>query len=197
MIMKIRFLFSVVMYCNVCCAQSSDANESLDRYFAGIPLRESYEKWVHYIFNHPYLGVDSLSDRGGFSSFKPGIKDHFPFSDFIPVKILFQKTIYYDSVTNKSTDSTNEVSIEGIFPGNKTGRKESLKVFTELRKALRRHYGAEDMAYYEEPDGEGSAFSRGRKDGFPSCSLQQGYSKELAFYFVMITYTSQRKNESN
>ena len=185
------------MYCTFSCAQSSSANESLDRYFAGLPVRESYEMWVRYIIRHPHLGVDSINERGGYSSFKPGIKDHFPFPDSIQVKILFQKTLYYDSITNISIDSTNEISIEAVFPNNKLGRRGSAKVFNEVRKVLRRNYTSGVFENYS--NGYGVLFSRGRNENFPDCSLSKGHSKELRFYFVMITYTSPRNNllESN
>jgi len=186
---KYRFLL-ILIYCSHSFAQVSNRTESLDKYFAGIPLRESFENWVHNVLNNPYLGVDSFSERGGYSSFKAGLKSQFPFPGATNVKILFQKTIYYDSVTNISTDSTREISIEGVFADNKMGRKESIQVFRYLTKSLKTNYKRTAIEYA----GRSLSFWKGRSENFPDCSLHQGYSEELRFYYVMINYISPRKN---
>jgi len=187
--MKKYFLFLLSLY-NIASYAQNNSNESLDQYFAGIPLREGFEKWVHYVFNHPYMGVDSFNERGIYSSLKPGMKSHFPFADSVKVKLLFQKTIYYDSVTNVSTDSTHEISIEGIFPHNKIGRKQSVKAFRDLSKSLKAKYKRIAIEY----SGRSLSLRQGRSESFPDCSIHQGYYEELRFYYVMINYSSPRKN---
>jgi hypothetical protein len=189
--MKKYFLLLIIAYCSASFAQNTNINESLDKYFVGIPVRESFENWTHFILTNPHLGVDSFNSRGVYSSFKPGIKSRFPFRDSMTVKILFQKTIYYDSLTNKTTDSVNEISIEGVFPDSKRGKKESIEIFKDLKKDLRAYYRHEKQYFENE---RVLWFSEGKNKNFPDCILQQGYSEELRFYFVMITYSSRVKN---
>src|SRR6185295_18976651 len=145
--MKKYFLFLFLVSAIISFGQEDHANESLDRYFAGIPLKESFDKWFQYLLNNPYLGVDSFNERGVYSSFKPGMKGEFPFPGVTHVKILFKKIIYYDSLTHVSADSTNEVTIEGVFPDNKMGKKESIEVFRYLVKSLKVNYKRTAIEY--------------------------------------------------
>lgn len=191
--MKIYFLFVLVLYSTIACAQRDTTDVSLDKYFAGIPLRESYENWVDYIVNNPNIAVDSLGQRGVYARLKPGMKSEFPFPGADKIKLLFQKIIYYDSVTNISTDSTWEISIEGIFPDNKTGRKESVQVFRYLIKCLKPNYKRTATKY----SGRTLSFWNGRSETFPDCTVDQGYFDELGFYYVMLTYVRPRKNISD
>ncbi len=138
--MKNNFLFFFIAYSFVSFAQDNKTNESLARFFAGIPLQESFEQWVKHVYASPYLGIDSTSKMGIYSSFKPGIKSYYPFPDSALVKMLFQKTVFYDSLTNVSTDSTNTIQIEGVFLNNKEGRKKSIQAFKALRKELNAYY---------------------------------------------------------
>ena len=188
--MKIHLLFLLALTSAVSFGQQENTNESLDKYFAGVPIRESYDNWVRYIVNNPNLGADSLGERGAYSSFKAGMKSQFPFPGATKVKLLFQKIIYYDSVTNVSTDSSWEISIEGVFPDDKTGRKESVQVFKYLTKCLKPNYKRSAAVYA----GRSLSFWKGRIESFPDCVVTQGHSDELRFYFVMLTYIVPRKN---
>jgi hypothetical protein len=60
-------------------------------------LQESFENWVRNIVNNPNLGVDSFN-KEVFIQAAAGMNSDFP-SRATQVKILLQKTIYYDSIT--------------------------------------------------------------------------------------------------
>jgi hypothetical protein len=187
-------ILSVIIACNCVASfgQPAHVKGSLDEYFAGVPLRQDFEKWIQYISAQPWLGIDSITDRGGYSSLKTDSSSHFPFSDSTKVKLLFQKMIYYDDVIKKPVDSTNEISIEGIFADNKKGKKESEDMSKELRHQLERNYRNQDTRYY--PNGEETSFTNGKTEQFPNCRLIVAYASDLRFYFVMLTYTSPGKN---
>ena len=188
--MRKYLLLIIIAYGIDSFAQGNNKTETLNDFFAGVPLQESFESWVHYVTTHPYLGIDSFNSRGLYSSFKPGIKNYFPFSDSMKVKLLFQKTVYYDSLTNNPTDSINDILIEGVFQDNKVGKKESIEVFKTVRKKLRANYYNE----YMYPDYERYVvFFEGKNMNFPDCFLTQSHSDDLRFYYVMIYYVSPRK----
>lgn len=165
-------------------AQEKNNAESLDHFFAGVPLKEDFVKWFNYINGHPYMGIDSSGKRGFYSSLKRGIKSHFPFPDSLPVKLLLKKTIFRDSITNEAFDSAASIMIEGVFPDNKAGRKQSRELFKEIRKTLRRYYRQEIVSNYS----AGSWFKKGKIDNFPDCSIWQGYEESRKFYYVLIGY---------
>ena len=187
---KTLLLFAATAFCCfVSSAQSNNAIETLDDYFAGVPLKEGFDKWARHLMADPLIGLDSFNERGIYSSFKPGIKTHFPFPDSIKVKILVTKVVYYDSITKKSFDSTSEISMEAVFENNKAGKKASIAVFKKLRKGLGKHYDREDMS------SSGTLwFTRGRTQEFLNCYLLQDHADDLGFYFVMLNYTSPRKH---
>jgi hypothetical protein len=191
--MKLVFLW-MALVCNTSSLAQQNFVESLDEYFAGVPLQQDFDKWVDYISKNPWLGIDSVKERGIYSSFKSGIGSYFPFSDSVKVKLLIQKLIYNDDLAKKAIDSINQISIEGIFLGDKTGKKQSLNVFKELRFLLEKSYGAQSIEYFDSP-GRISFFSYGKSENFPDCNLQQGYSVEFRFYYVMISYSSPFKSK--
>jgi hypothetical protein len=175
-----------------CCVSSSAQQSSrfatLDRYFAGIPLQSSFENWYDYVSSHPYLGIDSSSRRGNFSSFKPGIESYFPFPDSMGVKILFHKVIYMNASTRQFIDSFKQVSIEANFGSDKFARRESVKFYRGLRKELMKNYRYEYRDYYN----QASWFYRGKSKSFPYCSIYYGYSDRFKFYYVTLSYNDQK-----
>jgi len=58
---KIFYVLLSFFLCDATFAQEVKPIESLDHFFAGLPLQKSYEKWVEHINAHPYLGIDSIS----------------------------------------------------------------------------------------------------------------------------------------
>ena len=185
-ILHLLFLSSIIVP-----AQEKDNIKTLDHFFAGVPLTKDFIEWYHYIHDHPFLGIDSTGKRGFYSSFKPGIKNYFPFPDSLTVKLLLKKTVFSDSLTNKRYDSTAIIMIEGVFADNKTGRKKSREVFKEIRKNLKRYYKQEVKSL----DGSGSWFKKGKSDNFPNCSLWYGYEEDRKFYYVLIGYDFPARNE--
>jgi hypothetical protein len=183
-IKRINVLFLLFLLSLNAQAQKKDNLETLDEFFAGVPLKNDFSKWYYYIKNHSYLGIDSTGKRGHYSSFKPGIQSHSPFPDSIPVKLLFKKTVFRDSLSSNDFDSTLLIMIEGIFAGDKSGRKLSEKVFNQLRKKLRSHY-KQAVNYV---DFSGYWFKRGKSTAFPDCSIWQGYEPDKKFYYVLISY---------
>ena len=166
--------------------------ETLDHFFAGVPLKKDFANWYHYVRNHPQLGIDSVGVRGFYSSFKPGIGNSFPFPDSLQVKLLLRKTIFYDSVTQKPFDSLSTILIEGVFSDDKAGRKGSRVLFADIRKKLRRHYKDEVMY----AGGSGASFRDGKNSNFPVCSLWLGYERDKKFYYVIIGYDFPQRPEN-
>jgi hypothetical protein len=181
------FLFLFSFFISVS-AQQSNKFATLDRYFAGIPLQSGFESWYYYVSSHPYLGIDSSSRRGNYSSFKPGIESYFPFPDSMAVKILFHKVIYMNASTHQFIDSFKSVSIEANFGPDKFARRESVKFYKGLRKELMRNYRYEYRDYYN----QASWFYRGKNKNFPYCSIFFGYSEERKFYYVLLSYNDQK-----
>jgi hypothetical protein len=187
----ILVLFLVVSGSIVANAQKDINLNSLDRFFGGVPLQQSFEKWFEYISSQPYMGIDSIKERGVYSSFKKGIATNFPFPDSIFVKVLFQKIIYFDSLTNKDVDSVSTIIFEGVFGNDKLAKKESIEFYKKMRKELKKNYKEENSGSYSFY----SFFMKGRNENFLPCQLFRDYSEELKFYFVMMSYdTSWRKN---
>ena len=184
MVKKICVLILLILYFYLVPAQGKDNIETLDHFFAGVPLKDDFAKWFYYIREHPFLGIDSAGKRGYYSSFKAGIKNHFPFPDSMPVKLLFKRTVFRDSLTNNFFDSVAIIMIEGVFASDKSGRKKSKEIFKEIRKKMRNHYKQQDISR----DGSGYWFKKGRSENFPDCSLWQGYEDEKKFYYVLIAY---------
>ena len=103
-------------------AQSPDTITTLDSFFAGIPVKEGFAKWVEYLYNHPHMGLDSANYRGSYSSMKPGIKSHFPFPDSVQVKILAGDLLLKINETDKLLRS-HELCIEAVFGDDKVAEK--------------------------------------------------------------------------
>ena len=164
--------------------QQSNRFTTLDRYFAGIPLQSSFEKWFDYVASHPYLGIDSTTKKGNYSSFKPGIESYFPFPDSLKVKILFQKTLFFDTISRQFIDSFKSVQIEGIFGNGKSAKKEAAKFFKGLSRELMKYYRHESRNNYT----TFFSYNRFNSKNLPVCTIYSGYSEEFKFYYVRLTY---------
>ena len=185
---KIVFVLLLLPVCMGAPAQQENKFATLDRYFAGIPLQSSFENWFYYISSRPWLGIDSTTRKGNYSSFKPGIKSYFPFPDSMTVKILFQKVIYISATTRQFIDSFKTIIIEGNFGSDKFARRESVRFYRGLRKQLMKNYRYEYRDYYN----QASWFYRGKTNNFPYCSLYFGYSEKARFYYVTLSYNDQK-----
>ena len=185
---KLFFISLIVFKCFFSSAQQSNRFATLDRFFAGIPLQSTFENWFDFISEHPHLGVDSTTKKGNYSSFKQGIENYFPFPNSLSIKILFKNTIFVDPTTFQIVDSFKTIDILGDFGINKAGRKESVKFYKGLRKELMKNYRYEFKDY----EGEASWFYKGKNRNFPNCSLHFGYSEELKFYYVILSYDDQK-----
>ncbi|MEO7982734.1 MAG: hypothetical protein ABI688_01505 [Bacteroidota bacterium] len=160
-------------------AQDQRKIESADSFFAGVPLQKSYENWVLYIATH--FGIDSSNKTGVYSSFKPDTKSHFPFPDSVPVKILLYTAVNTQVSAKIPVDTVRYILIEGVYAGNKIGRKDAYAYFDQLRRMLKVYYKknstyAEDAAY----------FSGSINKNFPDITLERGYIKERDFYYVIL-----------
>jgi len=172
-------------------AQTPGKILTLDTYFNGIPLRLGYDEWVKYVAAHPSMGIDSSNDRGIYSSYKAGMKSHFPFPDSLLVKILlikdrgkaWQQPAPY-------VDTTKGVAIEVVTGNNKEARKTAAAIFKQLRKELESYFEKRVFTNFGE-----ASFYQGKTEQFPNVTLIKAYSKELHFYFVMIEYWDDRKDE--
>lgn len=152
--------------------QSSDTVTTLDSFFAGIPVKEGFTKWVEYLYKHPHMGLDSANYRGSYSSLKPGIKSHFPFPDSVQVKILAGNELRKIPGIDKLIVH-QELLIEAVFGNTRKGEKDALKCFEQLKKVFRKYY--KTRTSYDSMVG----YSKGVNDNFPPFILIVDYSKEL------------------
>lgn len=160
-------------------AQSADTITTLDIFFAGIPVKEGFTKWVEYLYKHPHLGLDSANYRGSYSSLKPGIKSHFPFPDSVKVKILAENELRKIPNVNNLIRH-NKLIIEVVFGNSNESETSSRKCFEQLKKIVKKYYKIRDN-YKSKID-----YSKGININFPDFTLLIDYSKELDFYFVMM-----------
>lgn len=179
-------IFSISIFST---AQGLKKIESLDSFFAGIPLQKSYDKWIEHINIHPYLGIDSVSEKGLYSSFKAGIKNHFPFPDSVKVKILVYSAINIDSSGKFPNDTVKRVSIEALFGSTKKAKKESYTYFNDLKSVLKNYYGTMN----DSPFGDAYGFIKGKNRDFPDVMLFRGYLEAQNFYYVMIVCEFQQR----
>jgi hypothetical protein len=167
-------------------SQQTNKFANLNRFFAGIPLQSGFEKWSDYVAAHPYLGIDSTTERGNYSSFKPGIKSYFPFPDSLQVKILFQKTMLFDTISRQFIDSFASIKMEGIFGDGKQAKQEATKFYKGLRIEFKKYYR------YRSKSQSGFArahfFRKGKNNSFLNCSLHLSYSKKFNFFYILLLY---------
>ncbi len=154
---------------------------SLDSLFAGVPLRSGFDQWHDYVSTHPQLGIDSISPRGYYSSFKKNWLDHFPFSGAVGVKLLYNEE-KIDLHDGKTVDTVKAIMIEGLFTETKEGIKQSRKAYQSIRKKLNPYYrSTTEMGY-------ACFFSKGLNNNFPDCMMYTTYSKTLKLYVVIIAF---------
>ena len=156
-------------------------------FFAGVPLQGPFEKWVEFISANPFLGIDSTTERGIYSSFKKGMTDIVPFPGNINVKILFGEEIVKLYNQELKADTVKALMIEGIFENSRQGEKESNIFFEQLKKLLNTHYD-KTMQW-----NMGTTFSRGFSSQFPDCMIAKGYNDILEFPFVMLIYVDGKR----
>jgi hypothetical protein len=177
------FILLAFFLCDTTFSQEAKKIESLDSFFAGIPLQKKYEQWVAHINSHPYLGIDSTNKKNIYSSFKPGVKSHFPFPDSIKVKLLLYSAINIDSLGKFPNDTIKTVSIEGIFGNNKKSRKEAYTCFNDLKLLLKNYHGIKNDG---PPFDDAAGFIKGINENFPDVMLFRGYNEEQHFYYVLL-----------
>jgi hypothetical protein len=182
-ILKKIFTISLAfLLCITTFAQKIKKVASLDSFFAGLPLQKSYAKWVEHINTHPYLGIDSVSKKGLYSSFKPGMKSHFPFPDSVKVKIMLFTGLNIDSSGRLPVDTVISAFIEGVFGNTRNAKKDADKCFNQLKSLLSKNY----KIMNSDPSGYGVGFIKGINENFPDVILERGYFKEQDFYYVLL-----------
>jgi hypothetical protein len=160
-------------------AQTENKITTIDDFFAGIPVKAGFEKWVEYLYKHPHMGLDSANYRGSYSSLKPGIKSHFPFPDSVQIKILAEdKLIKIQGIDTLIRQQ--ELLVQASFTNKKTSERNAWKCFEELKKTFKNYYRRRnsfvDAIYYSE----------GKTSNFPPFILQIEYSNKLGIYYVII-----------
>lgn len=186
---RLSLLFLLISFSFSGIAQKHNAITTVDSFFVGIPVKEGFIKWLEYISAHPFMGIDSANYRGSYSSLKNGIKSHFPFPENIQVKILTGREQPSKATIEKPT-SQYELSIEGVFGNDKSARRAAKNCYDELKSILKKYYKTKDTDNYF----SFIKYSKGINTDFPDIILYMDYSKELGFYFVMLTYTESAKN---
>jgi hypothetical protein len=179
----IFFLFPIIV-----CAQASQVS-SLDAYFGEVPLKAGFEKWVEFFSNDQYLGLDSTTERGIFSSIKTGSPNHFPFSNQYPVKFLFDREIIVPASSSGLTvDTAESIMIECVFPRNRIGRKAAdscfRKIVTELKYYYRQSREAAGRIFFYD----------GVNKDFPELLIESAYSDYLGFYYVLLVFSRSKWN---
>ncbi|OSZ80522.1 hypothetical protein CAP36_04530 [Chitinophagaceae bacterium IBVUCB2] len=169
-------------------SQSARSFETLDRFFAGAPLQDGFERWYTYFATTAHLGIDSTTRFGNHSSFKSGIETYFPFPDSTLVKIIFKKTLMMDARTRKFIDSASVIEVEGVFGKDKAAKRESRKFYKGVRKELMRFYRYEFKDY----EGQSSWFYRGKTPNFLNCSLHYGTHYRTGEHYVLLAYSDQK-----
>lgn len=169
-------------------SQSARQFETLDRFFAGVPLKASFEKWYMHFATNPYLGIDSTNRFGNHSSFKAGIETYFPFPDQTKVKVSFRKIILVDLSSRLPFDSASIIEVQGVFGKDKIAKKESRKFYRGIRKELMRFYRYEYRDYYD----QSSWFYRGKTSNFLNCSLHFGTDEITREHYVLLAYSDQK-----
>ncbi len=172
-------------------SQSARSFETLDRFFAGAPLKEGFEKWYTYFATTKHLGIDSTTRFGNHSSFKAGIESYFPFPDLTVVKIIFKKTIMMDFSTRQLVDSASIIEVQGVFGKDKAAKKEARKFYKGVRKELMRFYRYEFKDY----EGQSSWFYRGKTSNFLNCSLHYGTHYRTKEHYVLLAYSDQKNQK--
>jgi len=176
-----NIIFLLLTFCSFIGSVAQDVKkiESLDSFFAGVPLQKNYEKWVLHIATN--FGIDSTNKDGVYSSFKSDKKNHFPFPDSVKVKILLSTAINKQTSKKIPVDTTRAVLIEGVWGNSKEDKREAHAYFNRLKSMLNVYYNkttsfSENTLNFLE--------SNNRK--FPDISLEWGYLKELDFYYVTL-----------
>jgi len=162
--------------------------KSLDVFFGGIPVSEGIHSCTQHILKDSTLGIDSITPKGIYSSFKPEKKNHFPFPDTVEVKIILVTYKGGPVPTFKELPvGSKGIAIAGIFGTDKQSRKTSDEVYKQLKKKLADYY-----AKAEEDGTEIMYFSKGLTKDFPDCSLIK-YPNAVKRYCVILEYWESKK----
>lgn len=177
--LAILFLF---LYQQSSTAQDIKRINTLDSFFAGIPLQKRFEDWALFINSHQGLGIDSFSKMGIYSSLKPSGPAHFPFPDSVAVKIFITTGIDTDSSGKVLNDTTRSAHIAGLFGNAKKAEKEAERIYSFIQSLLKPFYHAMDT--------QSTAFSIGFRNGmnsdFPDMTLDKGFSRISNSYYVRL-----------
>jgi hypothetical protein len=180
---KIIFILIFYFLSIATIAQELKKVETLDSIFAGIPLKRNFEKWIEHINTHPFLGIDSTGKQGIYSSYKSGIKSHFPFPDSIKVKLKIYSALNIDSCGQYSNDTIKIASLEGNFGNNKKAKKLSSESFKYMKLLLKNYYKTvNEGGVFEDAAG----FINGINENFPDVMLFRGYNEEKHFYYILL-----------
>ncbi len=185
---KLTIFCASLIICVAAIGQSVRQFETLDRFFAGTPLKADFEKWYFHFAGNPHLGIDSTNRFGNHSSFKDGIETYFPFPDQTKVKVSFRKVILVDLSSRLPFDSASIIEVQGVFGKDKPAKKESRKFYRGVRKELMRFYRYEYRDYHD----QSSWFYRGKTSNFMNCSLHFGTDERSGEHYVLLSYSDQK-----
>jgi hypothetical protein len=182
-ILKTIIAIIVLFLCFETSAQETKKIESLDSFFAGIPLQKCYEKWVEHVNSNPYLGIDSAKKSIIYTGFKPGIKSHFPYPDSVKVNLSLYSAINIDSTGKFPNDTIKTVSIQGIFGKSKLAKKQTNTYFNDLKLLLKKFYRTinDDSGF-----GNAAGFINGINENFPDVMIFSGYNEKQNFYYILM-----------
>lgn len=167
-------------------AQEATKIESLDSFFAGVPVLKGYDNWIEYIKPHSGINIDSVGKRGIYCTLRTGRINHFPFPDSLKVRMLIYKEIVESEIEKFPNDTLESISVEGIFGNKKEAKGDSKLCFEKLKSLLGVYYKLvkKDITAEE----KGFQFKEGINESFPDVLLYGGYDKILGFYYVFINY---------
>jgi hypothetical protein len=176
-ILSIHLAFSL---CLSSFAQEINKVESLDSFFAGIPLQKKYEEWVLHIATH--FGIDSINKRGVHSSFKPGKRSHFPFPDSVKVEMSVYSFVNIDTTGRFPNDTGKSIIIQGVFEKGKKVKKDAWNCFNDLKSVLTSLYPNRN----EGIDKNSYGFYNSPNKKFPPVMLFRDYNQITGAYYVIL-----------
>jgi hypothetical protein len=188
-------LFLIVLFVlfviNCCLTQELPAIQGASALFANIPILKTSKERIEFIAKQTSLGIDSITERGVYSSIKEGYRGHFPFPDSVLVKILSstQQSTY---LASKPPLTIETIAIEGVWGDDKKDKKDVERFFKQLQRYLKQYYKTreiQDISF-----GDYILFSKGIDSDFPKIQVRYGYEPQLKFYNVLIAYERVIKN---
>jgi len=113
---------------------------SIESFFADIPILQSSEKWLSFIETEKNMGIDSTKGGFVFSSLKDnnGITGKL-FMNATRIRINYNK---WKIKTGLQTllDTVESITVLGVFEYSKEGKKKAKRCLSELMAMLKQYY---------------------------------------------------------